>query len=87
MLAGTAVTAGLPAHLTPRPSPCLSWLHRRLYSGSDTISPQDGRWSCVVRDGGLEDCNLCNIISYDCVLSVGQLGLWLTVLSWPLVSH
>ena len=87
MLAGTVVTAGLPAHLTPCPSTCLSWLYRRLYSGSDTISPQDGRWSCVVRDGGLEDCNLCNINSHDCVLSVGRLGLWFAVLSRPLVSH
>ena len=61
MLAGTAVTAGLPAHSTPRPSTCLSYLRYRLYSASDTISPQDGRWSCVVRDGGREDCNLGNI--------------------------
>ena len=39
----------------------------------------------MVRAGGLEDCTLCNTNSYDCVLSVGRLGLWFTVLSRSLV--
>lgn len=39
----------------------------------------------MVRAGGIEDCTLCNINSYDCVLSVGRLGLWFTVFSRSLV--
>ena len=84
MLVRIVVIAGLPPHSTPGPSTCLSLLHHRLYSGSDTVSSQDGRWSCVVRAGGLADCTLCNINSYDCVLSVGRLGL--TVSSFSLKS-